>query len=171
MGHANRLMKPLQKAVMMPDQLDRAIEDIGKSYDQHPEATCNLAGLPTGSSREAVLLAARQQTLAEMVDSTIWLNDVYQVHRKEMEDVVWLSIRRLDRQPCRDWRDLQAIKNQLVGPECEGCELYPAESRLVDSANQFHLWVVKDPEFRFPFGFAGRRAVMPPTEGTHAKQR
>jgi hypothetical protein len=35
-----------------------------------------------------------------------------------------------------DWRDLQRIKNQLVGPECEAVELYPAESRKVDTANQ-----------------------------------
>jgi hypothetical protein len=52
-----------------------------------------------------------------------------------------------------DWRDLQRIKNELVGPECEAVELYPAESRLVDTANQYHLWADADPTYRFGLGF------------------
>lgn len=79
--------------------------------------------------------------------------------------VVHLSIRRVDRAPARDWRDLQRIKNQLVGPECEGIELYPAESRLLDSANQFHLWVAKDPGWRFPFGYFDGRIVSSESGG------
>lgn len=64
-----------------------------------------------------------------------------------------LSIRRKDRGTLRDWRDLQAIKTQLVGAECEGVELFPAESRVVDTANQYHLWVFNDAKAAFPFGF------------------
>lgn len=59
-------------------------------------------------------------------------------------DVVgWhLSIRRQDRGPIRDWRHMQRIKNELCGEDAEGVELYPAESRLVDEANQFHLYIL-----------------------------
>jgi hypothetical protein len=32
-------------------------------------------------------------------------------------------------------------------------ELYPARSREYDTANQYHLYVVKDPAVRFPLGF------------------
>jgi hypothetical protein len=39
-----------------------------------------------------------------------------------------------------DWRHKQYIKNQLAGPEEEAVEIFPAESRLIDGANQFHLW-------------------------------
>jgi hypothetical protein len=67
-----------------------------------------------------------------------------------------LSIKRRDRQPIHDWRVLQAIKNAVVSPEHEGIELYPAESRLVDSANQFHLFVLAEAGLRFPFGFQER---------------
>jgi hypothetical protein len=54
----------------------------------------------------------------------LWANDRYQVHVIRWEPlvingrdapVIQLSIRRLDRAPARDWRDLQRIKNQLVG--------------------------------------------------------
>lgn len=64
----------------------------------------------------------------------------------------YLSIRRVDREPIRNWRHIQEIKNQLVGPECEGFELYPAESRVADCANQYHIYVFTDPEARIPVG-------------------
>jgi len=73
-----------------------------------------------------------------------------------------LSIRRNDRRAIHDWRHLQRIKNEIVGPECEAAELYPAESRLVDGANQFHLWCF-EPSYRFPFGFE-RRDVLDANE-------
>lgn len=92
-----------------------------------------------------------------------WRNNVYQVEIRRQKpedetlpDLLWLSIRRIDRNPVRDWRHFQRIKNELVGSECEGLELYPAESRLVDAANQYHLFVFDSPTFRFPFGFNER---------------
>lgn len=95
----------------------------------------------------------------------VWKNDRYQVHvipwpalkiNGRSHPIVQLSIRRLDRGPARDWRDFQTIKNELLGSDVEAIELYPAESRLIDTANQFHLWCVIDPLFRFPFGYTGR---------------
>lgn len=96
----------------------------------------------------------------------IWVNDEYQVNLAYCEPsgpdappMVHLSIKRRDKGPVRDWRDFQEIKNQLVGPNCEGVELFPAEDRLVDTANQYHLWVIADPDYRFPFGFSHGREV------------
>jgi hypothetical protein len=70
--------------------------------------------------------------------------------------MVWLSIKNKDKTPIRDWRHLQRIKNELVGKECEGVELFPAESRLVDTSNQYHLWVITEVGLRFPFGYGDR---------------
>lgn len=97
-------------------------------------------------------------------NDAIWINDVYQVaiRNTSMEElghsirVLHLSIKRRDKEPIHDWRDLQEIKNQLVGPECEAIEIYPAESRLVDTSNQYHLWVFADPGYRIPLGFPDR---------------
>jgi hypothetical protein len=93
----------------------------------------------------------------------VYMNDVYMVHVETVESewgkLIWLSIKRLDKESIHDWRDLQEIKNQLVGPENEGVELYPAESRRVDTANQYHLFVLADSEVRFPFGYT-ERSVM-----------
>lgn len=70
-----------------------------------------------------------------------------------------------------DWRDLQAIKNELVGPEHEAIELYPAESRLVDTANQYHLWVLKDPSQRIPVGWTQRLVMDHDPADTSIRQR
>jgi hypothetical protein len=86
-----------------------------------------------------------------------FVNNRYLVLVRRMPDVepfgmiVHLSIRRNDRGACRDWRDFQRIKNELVGAETEAVEIFPAESRLVDAANQFHLWCF--PKYKLPFGF------------------
>lgn len=70
----------------------------------------------------------------------------------------WLSIKRLDQRAVMDWRHLQKIKNELVGPENEAIQLHPAESRLHDTANQFHLFVFANtwPEAGAPIGWTNR---------------
>lgn len=88
----------------------------------------------------------------------IWVNDLYQVNIDYNEDgalgdkLIHLSIKRRDKKPIHDWRHLQQIKNELTHPEREAIELYPAESRVVDTANQYHLWVL-DPGGRVPCGW------------------
>ena len=83
-------------------------------------------------------------------------NDVYLVVIERSEPLTHLCIRRHDGQPCENWEDQQQIKSEIIGPENEAVELFPAESRLIDSTNEYHLWVHPSPGFRFPFGFPGR---------------
>lgn len=60
---------------------------------------------------------------------------------------VWhLSIKRRDRGILHDWRILQDIKTAICGAEVEALEIYPAESRVVDTANQYHLFAFPDGE-------------------------
>jgi len=92
-------------------------------------------------------------------DEEMYSNNKYQVIVRRLDDIGrHLSIKRLDKQAIRDWRDLQRIKNELIGSEAEAIELFPAESRLIDGANQFHLWALLAPH-RFPFGFSTGRVV------------
>jgi hypothetical protein len=84
------------------------------------------------------------------------------------DGVTWLAIVRVDRQPVDDWRDKQRIKNELCGPQREAIELYPAESRLVDTNNQAHLYVLPEGQC-FPFGYI-ERDVSDVTVGVN-KQR
>lgn len=89
----------------------------------------------------------------------LFVNSVYQVsvwyeHSDVFGDVAHLSIKTHDKQARHDWRDMQRIKNELCGPECEAVELYPAESRVVDTANQYHLFVFR--AYKMALGFTER---------------
>jgi len=74
-----------------------------------------------------------------------------------------IGITALNEEARHDWREFQQIKNDLIGEEWEGVELYPAESRLVDPSNRFFL-------FCFPPGVLGalgfpQRKVEGPRDG------
>lgn len=149
-------MKKFEKASYVP-MTDGQILELIRST---PQAFQSL--LDAGES--LTITSARRAIEKECRKSEIWKNDKYQVAKyapdgpkgSEWPPMIHLSIKRIDRQPIHDWRDLQEIKNQLCGPECEAVELYPAESRVVDAANQYHLWVLTDPKVFFPFGFDRR---------------
>lgn len=97
----------------------------------------------------------------------IWLNNEYEVWltkvpaKPQWPAMIWLSIKRKTKGAIHDWRHLQRIKTELIGPEHEAIELYPAESRHVDTSNQYHLWVLADPNMRFPFGYTDRLVCGP----------
>lgn len=87
--------------------------------------------------------------------------------------VAHLSIKRHDKEPMQDWRVMQRIKTEIVGAETEAIELYPAESRVVDTANQYHLYAFVGCG-TIPIGFqAGARSDLETVnaEGGKSKQR
>lgn len=95
----------------------------------------------------------------------IWVNDEYQCFVKYLSDrgkggLISLSIKRNDKQPAHDWRELQAIKNEVAGWEREAIEIYPAEARLVDEADQTWLWVMPA-GVALELGFFDRRVDTP----------
>lgn len=111
-----------------------------KSWEEHlAEAIKN------GSNEEAAEVSWK-----DMQASTYYISDTYQVCMRPLEpeehgfgyflEIIWLSYKRHDRKSFGDWRIKQHIKNQIVGPECEAIEIYPAESRRMDTSNQYHLW-------------------------------
>src|SRR4051812_29840308 len=127
-------------------------------------------GITTGLEPEAVILATmaednltREKAKAKLEayndNNEVWINDLYQVQVRLHDNYGLLhhNIRRLDgAHDIRDWRHFQRIKNEILGPECEAVELYPAESRLHDTSNKFHLWGYRNPSWRFPIGFNDR---------------
>lgn len=120
---------------------------------------------------EAMLIKASEGAGKKWIGT--FMNNLYQVemaeHTTVFGEVIWLSIVRRDRSATHDWRHLQRIKNELCGPEREAIELYPAESRLVDTNNQYHLFVLPEGQC-IPIGYA-ERDVSNRVEGTSHKQR
>lgn len=107
-----------------------------------------------------------------------FINDTYHVYIIKDDphgfgpdaDLWWLSIKRHDREPILDWREIQEIKNQLCGEDKEAMMLYPKESRVVDTANQYHLFVFMNEDYIIPCGFMAGVKTDDPNFGK-AKQR
>ena len=89
----------------------------------------------TARNQNISLEEARALLDAEIAREGVWVNEKYQVsvtefNHKDFGPCTQINIRRRDGNVIfRDWREFQEIKNQLAGPEVEGLELYPAESR------------------------------------------
>lgn len=99
---------------------------------------------------------------------TFWVNSFYTVHKYLFEGTeegaMHLSIRHNQRKAIRDWRHFQRIKNELAGAEREAIEIFPPESQLVDTANQYHLFVLPAGATS-PFTWnAGRRVTSEPDD-------
>lgn len=88
------------------------------------------------------------------VPDAAYANDRYSVFVREIgHDALHISFHRHDRAAVRDWRHYQAIKNEVAGPERTAIEVFPPESRLVDTSNEYHLFVLP-PGVAVPFLFA-----------------
>ena len=134
--------------------------------------TAKAIALACGISEEL----ARDQ-IRKAIQGEWYKNDLYTVIKREHDTGIWpcpiihLSIKRNDREPITDWRDMQQIKNELTNPEYDAIELHPKESRLVDTANQYHLWVFASEEFTLPVGWTTRNVIDGEEFIPTAKQR
>jgi hypothetical protein len=58
------------------------------------------------------------------------------------------------------WRDLQRIKNELVGEEREAVQVYPKTSDVTDVAPMYHLFVLPE-AWPIPFGLHRECGFVP----------
>jgi len=90
----------------------------------------------------------------------VFSNDIYLVIRRDIPNdmnpmgypnIKWISIRRIDGQPLRNWEEIQQIKNEMLGMLGEAIEVFPNEEDKVNTVNQYHLF--GGPDWKAPFGF------------------
>jgi len=90
----------------------------------------------------------------------IYINSRYQVAVRGMfEHPVWgrwyqASLKRRDKEPIMDWRDMQLIKNTFFGDDATMLQIFPPEKHLVDTSNQYYFFALLD--YEMPFGFKER---------------
>lgn len=115
-------------------------------------------------SKYSVCLEEARMMKHRILSEITFRNDVYQVTMSEPHitgvdgwpPMIHLSINPLNGHPRHVWSEMQAIKNELVGPEYEAVEIFPSESRLVDMGHNYHLWVFAVKGFRVPMGWKTR---------------
>lgn len=74
---------------------------------------------------------------------SLWANSKYHVTAAELPNgITHLSIKRRRKSHVHDWRELLRVKNELTSPDREALELYPGMWRVVDTVNQYHLYVL-----------------------------
>jgi hypothetical protein len=128
----------------MGDVVARRNELIRRWREAHPAAAAEKS-----SALKPLIRMQEWRQPAPDHPEEVWFNDTYTVTLRRRGDdrvfgtnggMIQLGISSHDGTARHDWRDFQAIKNQLAGAECEAFELYPAESRLLDPSNYFLLW-------------------------------
>ena len=101
----------------------------------------------------------------------LFVNSRYQVGLKgiiktELGRVLEVTIKNRDKSPIYSWRDMQKIKNDLVGEDATMLQIFPPEKYLVDTANQYYFYVLLD--YELPFGFK-ERLISERTDMTNPK--
>jgi len=81
-----------------------------------------------------------------------WSNDRYAVQYLKRNGFEVLMVRRHDGGSDYPWRDLQRIKDEVMGPDREAVQVFPKKSEIVDSANMAHIWLIHE-DSRLPYTF------------------
>lgn len=149
-----------ERNAMAPDAITtRSRRTTAFPNDPFYPAAMELPPAEEIASRFGLSLSEAAHQRARMAEQRVFVNSTYQVNvdlvEAEIGPMLHVSIKRRDKQPMHDWREKQRIKNSILGEEAEAVELYPAESRLVDTPNQYHLWALPLGA-RFQFGYQAR---------------
>lgn len=84
-----------------------------------------------------------KDSLAKVSSDVIWLSPVYQVNISENSRSLSLSIKRLNKAPLFNRDHLVDLADHFCRDrKVTPVELYPTEQRVVDTANQYHVWFV-----------------------------
>jgi hypothetical protein len=153
----NKQISPTETEKRMVEEITRRVGDYAANNIVEQRAKLIEAWREAHPECAKQAPSLKHHTLDKMNDGIVdnperpeaWFNDIFQVTvRRWSKDKVFgstggmiqIGINALDGTARHDWREFQGIKNQIAGPECEGFELYPAESRLLDPSNYYTLW-------------------------------
>ena len=135
-------------------------EHIKEIYD----TMCAQRGT-TGVSDETILQYATNH-LNEVTKQIWWANDLYMATvLHEPNGWAHITFKRNDGGTNVSWQEKQWLKSDVLGEDCEALELFPAESRVVETAGYHYLWGKKELAVGFPVDYTAYDVVS-----TFAKQ-
>lgn len=135
---------PMYRAGLPPDRFDfRPATAVSLSRQERRERERAFAKALVKENRVPLgeALALVRQAHREIEADLIFKSSFYQVSIRTA-DGLHISIRRLDRAPIFERDDLIEIGCRFVPASAIAVELYTADSRVVDTANQYHLFAV-----------------------------
>lgn len=121
-------------APALPVQLSRA--DRRARERMFAKAMVKEAGVTRRQAIEQV-----RATTRDLEQDALFKSSLYQVMVRD-RDGLHVTVKRLDREPIFERDDLVEIGRQFTPEDAIAVELYPAESRVVDTANQYHIFCV-----------------------------
>jgi hypothetical protein len=125
--------KPTPKKVWQP-----LVKDPDWFREQKREQVAKMV-------REASLTDISDKALDSLLPDETWGNNRYTVNIHfldgDRDGFVELAVHNHNRTPHVPWRHLQQIKDEVMGPDREAVQLFPADDRLVDTANEYWLYV------------------------------
>lgn len=71
-------------------------------------------------------------------------NNIYSVQTINYSLYVLIGIRRHDESTDIPWSHKQRIKNEILGKDVNCAEMFPEENKLIDGANMYWLWTMKE---------------------------
>lgn len=127
-GYIHRGWQPLRE--VQPEEINPKLAEVRGALGVEPP--------------DEVWINNRYQVVVDFVESSDDRHDDRDIPKEQK--LAHLSIHSHDRGPMRNWRHLQQIKNEVCGEERFGVEVFPAESLLVDTSNEYHLFVLPEGE-------------------------
>lgn len=67
-------------------------------------------------------------------------NSIYSVQMFKYDKIYVLGLRRHDEKPMNSWRHAQMIKDELLGSDFFGVQIFPKERDLIDQANMYWIF-------------------------------
>lgn len=161
----SKMLRPFERAYPIPKPYS-AVEELAKAANLPARAMANMF-----LEESLVPLFKNGGGPGDIQVAVNWEGNLVEKYGNRPL-ITHLSFKRIDREPMHDWRLFQEIKNMIVGPEYEAVELYPAESRVVDTANQYHLWVFGSKSAKVRIGDVGfSRGIRVNESAGGSKQR
>ena len=84
------------------------------------------------NNQKVITMGQIKKLLTEILNEEVWANNLYECNVRKIpdaklkNDIIHLSIKNYDRNTDIPWQHKQWIKNEVLGREYEGLELFPA---------------------------------------------
>jgi hypothetical protein len=123
--------------------MNRSTRRASQKYFKKQLKTAEWSELKPYKQNEAEIKFAKKRYFDRFMANDILSAQTYIIPG---EWPILIGIRRHDQRKSISWSTKQRVKNELFGEESIALEVFPPESKLIDQANIYWIWVFTSPE-------------------------